>query len=143
MIHAIKQLSDPFIHVINDDPVRPEIPAEHRVGPNREVLVSLEQNKPTAAVCVCYQNFVPTSTVELNSSDDHSVAVFYTIWSYSPGAGKKLVFLARDYILENRKSVKRFVTLSPPTEMARKFHIQNGAFELQVNNDTVNYEYML
>ena len=142
MIYVINQLSDPFINVIKDDPVRPDISAEQRVGPNKEILVEMQNGKPAAAVCVCYQNFVPSSVAELNACDDYTVAVFYTIWSYQPGAGRRLVFLARDYILENRKAVQRFVTLSPQTEMARKFHIQNGAFELRVNTDTVNYEYV-
>jgi hypothetical protein len=39
--------------------------------------------------------------------------------------------------------IQRAVTLSPPTAMARKFHLRNGAFELQVNSTTVNFEYAL
>ena len=37
---------------------------------------------------------------------------------------------------QNMPNVDRFVTLSPPTEMARKFHTRNGAFELQHNGET-------
>ena len=37
--------------------------------------------------------------------------------------------------------IKRFVTLSPKTEMAKKFHLRNGATELQENETTVNFEY--
>jgi hypothetical protein len=33
------------------------------------------------------------------------------------------------------------VTLSPKTEMARKFHTSNGAKTLKENDETVNYEY--
>ena len=44
--------------------------------------------------------------------------------------------------IRNKKTVKRFVTLSPCTEMARKFHLQNGAIELRQNEWTVNYEYL-
>ena len=37
--------------------------------------------------------------------------------------------------------IKRFVTLSPLTEVARRFHTRNGAVELQVNSETQNFEY--
>jgi hypothetical protein len=33
------------------------------------------------------------------------------------------------------------VTLSPKTEMARKFHLKNGAEVFRENPDTVNYLY--
>jgi hypothetical protein len=33
--------------------------------------------------------------------------------------------------------------LSPKTEMARKFHMKNGAVELQENDTTINYEYSI
>jgi len=32
--------------------------------------------------------------------------------------------------------------LSPPTEMARRFHHKNGAVTLRTNEETVNYEYV-
>ena len=37
--------------------------------------------------------------------------------------------------------LNRLVTLSPLTDMARNFHIKNGAKELQVNETTQNFEY--
>jgi len=37
--------------------------------------------------------------------------------------------------------IETYVTLSPKTEMARKFHLKNGARELRENSDTVNYIY--
>jgi hypothetical protein len=33
------------------------------------------------------------------------------------------------------------VTLSPKTEMARRFHLKNGASELRENSNTINYIY--
>jgi len=33
--------------------------------------------------------------------------------------------------------------LSPLTEMARNFHLRNGAIEVQVNEETQNFEYKL
>ena len=37
--------------------------------------------------------------------------------------------------------ITRVVTLSPLTDMARKFHLRNGAVELQVNTTSQNFEY--
>jgi hypothetical protein len=74
--------------------------------------------------------------------DDPKVAIFYTIWSYKAGAGRQLIFDAVKYIKENRKDINRFITLSPKTEMARRFHIKNGAVVFRDNMETVNYEYL-
>jgi hypothetical protein len=70
------------------------------------------------------------------------VAVFYTIWSYRPGAGRDLILNAVNYIKNNKPNISRFVTLSPPTEMARRFHLKNGAHVFRENAETVNYEYI-
>jgi hypothetical protein len=48
-----------------------------------------------------------------------------------------------DEIRRQFPTVTRFVTLSPKTEMARRFHIKNGAHVLKENDSTVNYEYIL
>ena len=143
MLHIIKSITDPLIKLIKDDPVRPEISAEDRVAPNREILTLLDENKnPIAVVCVAFCDNIPTSVEELlTESINPSAAIFYTIWSYGGGAGRDLIFEAKDYIRETYQNVTRFVTLSPPTEMARRFHTKNGAEEFRKNTDTVNYEY--
>ena len=41
----------------------------------------------------------------------------------------------------SQKSVTRYVTLSPKTEMATKFHLDNGAILLSENELTLNFEY--
>jgi hypothetical protein len=46
-----------------------------------------------------------------------------------------------ELIKNTMPDVKRFVTLSPMTDMARRFHLSNGAGVLQVNSTSVNYEY--
>lgn len=144
MLHVIKNKTDPLVSLIKDDPVRPEIPVEERIGINKEILVEMNDNgEPAAVVCVSYQHFVPDRVDGLiAAAASPEIAVFYTIWSYKNGAGRRLIFSAREYIVENKKTVRRFVTLSPPTAMARKFHLQNGAIELRDNNETVNYEYL-
>jgi hypothetical protein len=50
---------------------------------------------------------------------------------------------AVDDIRRQYPEIKRFVTLSPKTEMARRFHIKNGAVVFRENTDTVNYEYLI
>jgi hypothetical protein len=37
--------------------------------------------------------------------------------------------------------IQTYVTLSPKTEMARRFHLKNGARELRENPNTINYIY--
>ena len=76
-------------------------------------------------------------------STDANTAIFYTIWSYAPGAASELLFATVDEIRTQFPTVKRFVTLSPKTEMARKFHLRNGAQVLRENTDTINYEYIV
>ena len=59
------------------------------------------------------------------------------------GGGQAMIGQARDFLRNNYPHITRLVTLSPPTALARRFHIKNGARELQINRDTVNFEYDL
>jgi hypothetical protein len=146
MLHIIKTLTDPLLKLLSDDPVRPEIPPEFRVSTNSEIIVSKDElDAPTAVVCVQYRDSIPRSKQELieytHNNNDDSVAVFYTIWSYRAGAGRKLINSARAHIERTRPTVSQYVTLSPKTEMARVFHTRNGASVLNDNPDSVNYWY--
>jgi hypothetical protein len=143
MLSFIRELTDPLLEYLKDDPVRPEIPREFRVSGNRFVSVLLEDN-PQAMVCVSLHDFVP-ATVEDLSRDPGvpDTAIFYTIWSYVPGAAAELLFQTVAQIRELYPTVERFVTLSPKTEMAHRFHTRNGASVLRENPDTINYEYTI
>jgi hypothetical protein len=143
MLHKILNPNDRFFTLLRDDPVRPSIPVEKRVGEGRDVFVkTINSDQAGAIVCVSYQLEIPTSEDELfTKSDEPQVAIFYTIWSYEPGAARQLIFQAKDWIEENVQSVKRFITLSPPTDMARKFHLRNGAEVYRTNPSTINFEY--
>ena len=90
-----------------------------------------------------YKDSVPRSVIELMhpSLDQLTVAVFYTIWSYASGAGRRLIVAAQKHITATRPMITTFVTLSPQTDMARVFHLRNGAKVLNVNTDSVNYHY--
>ena len=144
MLHLIKEITDSFFNLISEDPVRPNIPHVDRVGSNKDIFVLRdEENKVKAITCVSYQSTIPDSESGLfEFTDTPNVAIFYTIWSYAPGAGRTLIFDAVDYIKKNNKDIKRFVTLSPKTEMAKRFHLKNGAIVYRENSETVNYEYV-
>ena len=68
------------------------------------------------------------------------IAIAYTVWSKKKGGGKLIVKEVYKMIKKSNH-LNRLVTLSPLTEMARKFHLRNGAVELQVNEETQNFEY--
>ena len=142
MLHVITTLSDPLLELIKDDPVRPEIPIALRVCQDQsEIFVLVRDERPAAVTCVRYTQDVPGSVEELVTKESTEVAVFYTIWSYQPGAGRDLIRQAQKHIQTNKTGIKRFVTLSPKTDMARIFHHKNGASTLRENADTINYEY--
>jgi hypothetical protein len=144
MLHLIKSLSDAFFKFLEEDPVRPHIPHIDRIGDNKDIFVMRsEDDNVTAITCVSYQNSVPTVESELfQASGEPDTAVFYTIWSYKPGAGRQLIFESVEYIKENKPNIKRFITLSPKTEMAKRFHLKNGAIVFRENSESVNYEYI-
>lgn len=143
MLSFIQELTDPLLDYLKDDPVRPEIPREFRVSGQRFVS-ALVEDKPRAMVCVSLHDFVPETVDDLaRDPGEPNTAIFYTIWSYAPGAATELLFQTVNHIRELYPTVKRFVTLSPKTEMARKFHLRNGAQVFRENTDTVNYEYMV
>ena len=127
--------------IIQDDPVRPRIAADWRIAHDREVytLVNEHQNEPQAVICVAYCDDVPTCEADMNNAGK-DVAVFYTVWSYSRGAGRTIVNEVFEHIHRTRPC-DRYVTLSPLTEMAERFHIKNGAVLLARHNLAQNFEY--
>ena len=70
------------------------------------------------------------------------IAVAYTVWSKKKGGGKLIVKEVFKKIKQSNH-LNRLVTLSPLTDMARNFHIRNGAYELQVNTESQNFEYKI
>lgn len=136
--------SDWWKGLFKDDPVRPHIDWDHRISGNKRAFVLMHEDgiDARAVICCAFCDTVATTEAELDSAGDQ-VAMFYTVWSYDRGAGREIVFAVTDWIQQNMPTVNRFVTLSPPTDMARKFHTRNGAFELQDNTETVNYEYTI
>ena len=143
MLHIINNLQDELLKLIKDDPVRPEIPAEQRVNENSRIYVlENEQGQPLAVTCVKFLSEIPSTVDELAKvAVKTNTAVFYTIWSYAAGAGRQLIEEAQAQIKQETPEVETFVTLSPKTEMAKRFHHKNGATTYRENPDTVNYLY--
>ena len=143
MLHIINNLQDEFLRLLKDDPVRPEIPAEQRVNSNSQIFVlKNDANEPLAVTCVKFLADIPESVTDLaDTVVNTNTAVFYTIWSYAAGAGRELITQARSQIEQDHPEVKTFVTLSPKTEMAQRFHNKNGAITFRENADSINYLY--
>jgi len=138
-----------------EDPVRPELDNNFRTGYGRKIYGVEYQGQIHAVMCFAYTNKIPKSVEELEmlSTDAFlqtamrdqtggQIAIAYTVWSKKKGGGKLIV---KEVFKKIKKSnhLNRLVTLSPLTEMARNFHLHNGAFELQVNEKTQNFEYKI
>lgn len=137
----------------SDDPVRPELSNEFRTSFGRKIYGVKYQGEIHAVMCFAFTNNIPKTVDELDllSKDaflqsahrDQNVgkiAIAYTVWSKKKGGGKLIVKEVYKMIKKSNH-LNRLVTLSPLTEMARKFHLRNGAVELQVNDETQNFEY--
>ena len=143
MLRIITDIADPILDFLKDDPVRPDIPREFRVTEHRFVAALID-DQPRAMVCVSLKQDVPATVGDLSGDCvEPTTAVFYTIWSYVSGAASELLFSTVSEIQQKFPTVTRFVTLSPKTEMAHKFHMRNGARVFRENADTINYEYII
>jgi hypothetical protein len=90
-LNFITDANDPLLDYIKDDPVRPEISREFRVGTNKFVGTLIDE-RPLAMICVSLMDRVPQTVSDLHlTAGLITVAVFYTIWSYAPGAGVDLL----------------------------------------------------
>ena len=139
----------------NEDPVRPELSNEFRTAYGRKIYGVKYKKEICAIMCFGFTNDIPKNVEELDlmTKDAHlqstlrdqnvgKIAIAYTVWSKKKGGGKLIVKEVFKKIKESNH-LNRLVTLSPLTEMARKFHLRNGAFELQVNDKSQNFEYKI
>jgi len=141
-LHHIRDITDPLVRIIKDDPVRPHIPLEQRINDAAEILILKAGEEVLAATCMQWLTEVPEDEDDLIAmAKDKNIAVFYTIWSYTPGAGATLLRQAADWLKTEYTELKGIVTLSPQTPMARRFHLKNGAKIRKENATSVNYEY--
>ena len=121
-----------------EDPVRKNIPYEWRVNSPKREIFHLEEK---AVLCVAHLEAIPTTEVELMEYGWGQFSIFYTVWSKEKGLGRKIVIDAWN-LLKMQHTGNRYVTMSPKTEMAMKFHLRNGAILLQENPTTNNFEYI-
>ncbi len=137
----------------SDDPVRPELSNDFRTSYGRKIFGVKYQNEIHAVMCFAFTNNIPRTVDELDRLSKDAflqsahrdqyvgkIAIAYTVWSKKKGGGKLIVKEVYKMIKKSNH-LNRLVTLSPLTEMARKFHLRNGAVELQVNEETQNFEY--
>ena len=138
-----------------DDPVRPELDNEFRTSYGRKIFGVKYKDEIHAVMCFAFTNKIPKNVKELDllSKDAFlqsaqrgqkigKIAIAYTVWSTKKGGGK-LIVKEVFKVIKKSNHLNRLVTLSPLTEMARNFHLRNGAVEVQVNETTQNFEYIV
>ena len=138
-----------------EDPVRPELDVVFRRSYGRKIYAVKYRKKICAIMCFGFTNDIPKTIKELDlmtrdaylmsaqrDQNIGKIAIAYTIWSKKKGGGKSIVKKVFKMIKKSNH-LNRLITLSPLTEMARNFHLNNGAKELQVNQETQNFEYTI
>ena len=131
---------DEVTKLIKDDPVRPNIDPRWRITPPREVYTI----DGIAGLCVAFTNSIPISEMDLVSRlHTGNIVVFYTVWSKEKGMGRKILFEVLDLMKEKTDKYSKYITLSPKTEMATKFHLSNGAIHVGESEWANNFEYLL
>jgi hypothetical protein len=126
------------------DPVRPHIPAYDRTGVNRGYYLLHVGHRVLGVTCVSFIDAIPAVEEDLFADcDSFNVACFYSVWSNERGAGREVLNRSLAHIKVMKPWVKYACTLSPKTDMAKKFHISNGAWLHRENETTDNYCYKL
>ncbi len=143
----------PYIDV-KEDPVRPELDLQFRQSYGRKIYgLRDDVGEISAIMCFAFTNDVPKTVKEMEDMSydaalqsvhragiQGSIAIAYTVWAKKRGGGRAIVNEVYKMVKKSNH-LNRLITLSPLTDMARNFHIKNGAKELQVNETTQNFEY--
>ena len=143
----------PYIDV-KEDPVRPELDLAFRQSYGRKIYgLKDDVGEISAIMCFAFTNEVPKTVEEMDimsydaalqsvhrAGIQGSIAIAYTVWAKKKGGGRAIVNEVYKMVKKSNH-LNRLITLSPLTDMARNFHIKNGAKELQVNEKTQNFEY--
>ena len=138
-----------------EDPVRPELDNKFRKEWGRKIFGLKLGKKTVAVMCFAFTHGIPKDIKELDlmSKDacmqathragiQGDIAIAYTVWSKKKGGGKRIVQEVFKMVKKSHH-LNRLVTLSPLTQMARNFHLRNGAIEVRVNKDSQNFEYTI
>ena len=143
----------PYIDV-SEDPVRPELDLKFRQTYGRKIYgLKDEVGEISAIICFAFTDEVPKTVEEMDAFSydsalqsihragvQGSIAIAYTVWAKKKGGGRAIINEVYKMVKQSNH-LNRLVTLSPLTDMARNFHIKNGAKELQVNETSQNFEY--
>ncbi len=137
------------------DPIRPELDNDFRTSYGRKIYGVKYNDEIYAVMCFAFTNKIPKNVKELDLMSKDAflqsanrdqkigkIAIAYTVWSTKKGGGKLIVKQVFKMIKKSNH-LNRLVTLSPLTEMARNFHLRNGAEEIQINDETQNFEYKI
>ena len=119
---------------IKDDPVR-DVSYRFRTTQGRNIYTIQDK----AVVCIANTFKLPITMIELemySQKDAKEFTIFYTVWSYEKGYGRTILNELLPLL-----QTERFVTLSPTTEMAKRFHLRNGAKLISDNETSYNFEY--
>ena len=140
---------------VEEDPVRPELDIVFRRSYGRKIYGVMYKKEICAIMCFGFTDEIPKTVKELDlmtrdaylksaqrSQNIGQIAIAYTVWSKKRGGGKLIVKKVFEMIKKSNH-LNRLITLSPLTDMARNFHLNNGAIELQVNEETQNFEYKI
>ena len=136
-----------------EDPVRPELDVVFRRSYGRKIFGVIYKKEICAIMCFGFTNEIPKTVKELDlmtrdaylksahrDQNIGKIAIAYTIWSKKRGGGK-LIVKEVFKMIKKSNHLNRLITLSPLTEMARNFHLNNGAIQLKINEETQNFEY--
>jgi len=149
--YRLEQLDDIDV---SEDPVRPELDLKFRTSHGRKIYgLKDEEGEVVAIICFAFTHDVPTTVQELEDFSKDAklqavhragvqgdIAIAYTVWARKRGGGRAIVNEVYKMVKQS-SNLNRLVTLSPLTNMARNFHLKNGAKELQVNETSQNFEY--
>ena len=114
------------------DPVAPSLSDAFRTTSGRKVFsLSSPKGVCVAFICIARLSNIPHSMRCLEDYCDPSgsIAVPYSVWSNSPGAGAEIISRILLTAAED-SDINRVITLSPKTNMAKTFHLKNKRLKL-------------
>ena len=161
----IKLNAADHLYLIKDDPVRLKLFKNNSKRFEDPFHVYAEINDETgeiaAVVCTIVCKFVPQDEYQIKlvamgktkqieeqlkeREEMHGelgvVLCPYSIWSYQRGHGRKLINNLLEAAPILHPEVDAVITMSPHTDTAMRFHLNNGAGIFSTNDACVNYEY--
>ena len=161
----IKLNAADHLYLIKDDPVRLKLFKDNSKRFENPFHVYAEINDETgeiaAVVCTIVCKFVPQDEYQIKlvamgktkqieeqlkeREEMHGelgvVLCPYSIWSYQRGHGRKLINNLLEAAPILHPEVDAVITMSPHTDTALRFHLNNGAGIFSTNDACVNYEY--